>query len=227
MDVQEKPVCISSMVNNGWNSAPCWTPLESMEFLLLWAIIKGQLSHLYVQVAAVDSHSGCAIGLVAVVVLLCLVGHIKQHPLNQGATFLGLPSGTFLCGTSSFQGLTFSLSKEMPNIPWRLMHMEAKSCSLQCLCTADLFRARLIGARLCLWPLGTRCTKSPFSESDCHLCCFQCWSSLCSGCFSPGLISFRATNHHAAIVGVSCFSPQEYPERHTSKYCLKFLQSYC
>lgn len=87
-----------------------------MQFLLLWAIIKGQLSHPHLLTAAVEQLQWVAIVLVAVLVLLCLMGHIKQHPLNQGGTFVGCHSSILLDGTSSLQGLTFSLTKEMPNI---------------------------------------------------------------------------------------------------------------
>lgn len=161
-------------------------------------------------------------GLVAVLVLLCLMWHIRQHPPNQAGTSLGPSESIFLNVTSSLQGLTCSLTQEMSNTSWRFMHMEAKSCFLQCLCRADLF-----GARLCLWPPGTRGIKSPLSGSNCHLYCFQCWSSSALAASAQGLSSVRATNHRAAIVGMSCFFSQEYPDRHTSKYCLKFLQFYC
>lgn len=63
--------------------------------------------------------------------------------------------------------------------------------------------------------------KSPLSGSNCHLCCFLCQSSLCSGCFIPG-----AELCQAGSVGMSCLCSQEYPGGLTPKLCLKSLQAY-
>lgn len=117
------------------------------------------------------------------------MGHIQQHPGSQS----GRHSSISLHGISSLQGLTFSLTTEMPNITWRFMHIEAKSYFQQCLCRADFWNQVVFVA------FRDQRDKCPLSGSNCHLCCFQCWSSLCSGCCSPGAElcqSYKCTCSH-------------------------------
>lgn len=95
--------------------SPPLSTLESAEFLLLWAIISGQLSSLYIQITAagwvwcwLGDHPGAAL----------------QHPLQQGGMLLG-PRGHLAHSTSTPQVPTCLLDQPDPGAAKHHMEIQA------------------------------------------------------------------------------------------------------
>lgn len=95
--------------------SPTLSTLESAEFLLLWAIISGQLSSLYIQITA-EGWVWCWLG--------DHPGATLQHPLQQGGMLLG-PRGHLPHGTPTPQVPTCLLDQPDPGAAKHHMEIQA------------------------------------------------------------------------------------------------------
>lgn len=131
-DVQEKPVCISSMVDNGWNSVLCWTHWSQWGFF--FGLLSKASSYLYLQITAMKHPTvgvlsawqpcWCCFAQHGTAGSTCCSGERCSWNLPHLSEWYHSPHK----GSPMSEG---SLTQQLLNVTWRFLHAEGKSCFLQ------------------------------------------------------------------------------------------------